>query len=135
MVPTSTNLDHTLLAFRKYIVLSYHSYVSWNSLQFVFSDKLSNKVKEFFYNPQKHVVSDLFDHEVHLFMHCHIKAYDRTGEGISMDHDFLDKFGVPNKLEHFWMEGYHSMDRRLARHMFSVGHQQIPFPPVAGYAG
>ena len=81
------------------------------------------------------MVSDLFDHEVHLFMHCHIKAYDRTGEGISMDHEFIDKFGVPNKLEHFWMEGYHSMDRRLARHMFSVGHEQIPFPPVAGYAG
>ena len=57
------------------------------------------------------------------------------GEGISMDHEFIDKFGVPNKLEHFWMEGYHSMDRRLARHMFSVGHEQIPFPPVAGYAG
>ena len=73
-----------------------------------------------------------------------------------MDHDFIDKFGVPNKLEHFWMEGfvfctfisffeifdaifvqcrYHSMDRRLARHMFSVGHEHIPFPPVAGYAG
>ena len=52
-----------------------------------------------------------------------------------MDHEFIDKFGVPNKLEHFWMEGYHSMDRRLARHMFSVGHEQIPFPPVAGYAG
>ena len=30
---------------------------------------------------------------------------------------------------------YHSMDRRLARHMFSVGHEHIPFPPVAGYAG
>ena len=27
------------------------------------------------------------------------------------------------------------MDRRLARHMFSVGHEHIPFPPVAGYAG
>ena len=23
-----------------------------------------------------------------------------------MDHDFIDKFGVPNKLEHFWMEGF-----------------------------
>ena len=39
-------------------------------------------------------------------MHCHIKSYDRTGEGLAMDHDFIDKFGVPNKLEHFWMEGF-----------------------------
>ena len=44
--------------------------------------------------------------QVHLFMHCHIKSYDRTGEGLAMDHDFIDKFGVPNKLEHFWMEGF-----------------------------
>ena len=43
--------------------------------------------------------------KVHLFMHCHIKSYDRTGEGLAMDHNFIDKFGAPNKLEHFWMEG------------------------------
>ena len=68
--------------------------------------RLSNKVTQFLYDPQKHVAPNLFDHEVHLFMHCHIKSYDRTGEGLAMDHDFIDKFGVPNKLEHFWMEGF-----------------------------
>ena len=33
------------------------------------------------------------------------------------------------------MEGYHSMDRMLAQHMFSLENDLIPFPPVAGYAG
>ena len=96
---------------------------------------LTDKVQKFFYQPQKYLAPDMFGNEVHLFMHCHLKSYDRTGEGIHMDNDFIDKFGMPNKLEHFWMEAYHAMDRKLARHMFSVGHGQIPFPPVAGYAG
>ena len=96
---------------------------------------LTDKVTEFFYHPKKYLAPDMFGNEVHLFMHCHLKSYDRTGEGIHMDNDFIDKFGMPNKLEHFWMEAYHAMDRKLARHMFSVGHGEIPFPPVAGYAG
>ena len=54
---------------------------------------LTSKVTEFFYHPKKYIVPDLFDHEVHLFMHCHLKAYDRTGEGIHMDNDFIGKFG------------------------------------------
>ena len=48
---------------------------------------------------------------------------------------FFDKYGAPISLEQFWMEGYHSMDRMLAQHMFSLENDHIPFPPVAGYAG
>ena len=116
-----------------------------------FLEFLSDKVKKFLKEPEKHVVPHLFDHEVHLFMHCHLKAYDRTGEGIHPDPGFVDMFGLPNNVEDFWTEGYHSMDLKLASHMFYVEYMKkgqeekmkhslpptlfLPYPPVAGYAG
>ena len=97
-------------------------------------------MKKFIKEPEKYVVPHLFDHEVHLFMHCHLKAYDRTGEGIHPDPGFVDMFGLPNNVEDFWTEGYHSMDLKLASHMFYVEYMKkgtnfLPYPPVAGYAG
>ena len=77
----------------------------------------------------------LFTQEVHLFMHCHLKGYDRTGEGLHIDHSFLDKYGAPINIEDYWMEGHHSMDRMLLQHKIKVGNNKIPFPPVAGYVG
>ena len=58
-----------------------------------------------------------------------------TGEGLQMDQSFLDKYGVPSSVESYWMEGYHVMDRLLARHLLAINNKEIPFPPVAGYAG
>ena len=40
----------------------------------------------------------LFTQEVHLFMHCHLKGYDRDGEGENMDRSFFDKYGAPVKI-------------------------------------
>ena len=62
-------------------------------------------------------------------------GYDRTGEGLRLDRSFFDKYGAPVELENFWMEGYHAMDRLLAQHMLAINNKEIPFPPVAGYAG
>ena len=62
-------------------------------------------------------------------------GYDRTGEGLHLDRSFFDKYGAPVELENFWMEGYHAMDRLLAQHMLAINNREIPFPPVAGYAG
>ena len=53
----------------------------------------------------------------------------------NLDRSFFDKYGAPVELENFWMEGYHAMDRLLAQHMLSINNREIPFPPVAGYAG
>jgi len=95
---------------------------------------MTDDISKFLYNPVPYM-DKLFGREVHLFMHCHLKGYDRTGEGIYPDRTFFDKYGAPISLEQFWMEGYHSMDRMLAQHMFSLENDHIPFPPVAGYAG
>ena len=62
-------------------------------------------------------------------------GFDRTGEGLELDRSFFDKYGAPVELENFWMEGYHAMDRLLAQHMLASNNREIPFPPVAGYAG
>ena len=62
-------------------------------------------------------------------------GFDRTGEGLELDRSFFDKYGAPVELENFWMEGYHAMDRLLAQHMLAINNREIPFPPVAGYAG
>lgn len=80
-------------------------------------------------------LAELYGDEVHLFMHCHMRGYDRTGEGKSLDCSFFDKYGAPIHLEDFWMEGYHCIERMLADHFISTQNPHIKFPPVAGYAG
>ena len=77
----------------------------------------------------------IYGDEIHLFMHAHMRGYDRTGEGIEMDGSFFDKFGAPIHLHDFWLEGYHAIERMLAAHFVACDNPYIKFPPVAGYAG
>ena len=80
-------------------------------------------------------LAKLYGDEVHLFMHCHMRGYDRTGEGLNLDGSFFDKYGAPIHLQDFWMEGYHAIERMLADHFVSTDNPYVKFPPVAGYAG
>ena len=77
----------------------------------------------------------LYSEEVHLFLHCHLRGYDRTGEGIHMDNSYFDKYGAPIRIQDFWLEGYHDIEKMLADHFVAVDNPHIKFPPVAGYAG
>jgi len=99
--------------------------------------KLEEELKDMYFEPmrclQRH--KDLYGREIHFYTHCHIKAYDRTGEGIKMDRSFMDKYGAPISLENYWMEGYHCMDRMLALQLLRTDNDSIPMPPVAGYVG
>ena len=99
-------------------------------------DKLAQKnasINKFLFG--KPPVDELYGDEVHFFMHCHLKGYDRTGEGLQHDRSFFDKYGAPIHVHDFWMEGYHSIERMLADHFQSTQNQYIKFPPVAGFAG
>ena len=97
---------------------------------------ISREVKEALLESTFIETDGLFTQEVHLFMHCHLKGYDRTGEGLHNDRGFFDKYGAPLSIEDYWMEGYHIMDRMLHHHRLKVGNSMgIPFPPVAGYVG
>ena len=88
-------------------------------------DPLENKLKEALFKTASFKEKDgLFTQEVHLFMHCHMKGYDRTGEGLQMDHSFFDKYGVPTSIHNYWMEGYHSMDRMLLQHKMRVDNDK-----------
>jgi len=104
----------------------------------VMDDKqLDRELKEMYLEPMKCLErhKEMYGREVHFFTHCHIKAYDRTGEGLKMDRSFMDKYGAPISLENYWMEGYHCMDRMLAKQMLTTDNPSIPMPPVAGYVG
>ena len=48
-------------------------------------DKLAQKnasINKFLFG--KPPVDELYGDEVHFFMHCHLKGYDRTGEGLGL---------------------------------------------------
>ena len=77
----------------------------------------------------------LYSEEVHIFLHCHMRGYDRTGEGLHMDHSYFDKYGAPVHVQEFWLEGYHAIEKMLADHFVAVDNPHLKFPPVAGYAG
>ena len=108
------------------------------------SDNFSNldkRVKKFLGNPyQAEEQCHIYTNEIHLFMHCHMKAYDQTGEGKNRCFDYTDKYGVPINVEDHQTEGHRAMDKSLAENMFKVTKVDeldfgIRFPPVAGYAG
>ena len=109
---------------------------------------IESMIKTFFKNPdnlKEQCRHNIFTNEVHLFMHCHMKAYDKTGEGINRYNGFSDKYGVPINVEDIGTKGHRAMDIILALNMFEVKavkgkdvrieFYRIQFPPVAGYAG
>ena len=71
----------------------------------------------------------IYGDEIHLFLHAHMRGYDRTGEGIEMDGSFFDKFGAPIHLHDFWLEGYHAIERMLAVHFVACDNPYIKFLP------
>lgn len=40
-----------------------------------------------------------------MFMHVHMRGYDRDGDGRAMDASFYDKYGAPVRKENAWMHG------------------------------
>jgi len=80
-------------------------------------------------------VEAAFRQEVHLFMHAHMRGYDRTGEGIAMDSTYFDKYGAPFNIEESWIEGYHAIERELAKHFNRCMNPENAFPECAGMAG
>ena len=49
---------------------------------------------------------EAFGEEVHMFMHIHLRGYDKDGNGKQMHAEYYDKYGAPMKLEDSWIEGY-----------------------------
>ena len=50
-------------------------------------------------------IHEAFTEEVHLFMHVHLRGYDKDGDGKQMHAEYYDKYGAPMKLENSWLEG------------------------------
>ena len=57
-------------------------------------------------------VHTAFSEEVHLFMHVHLRGYDKEGNGKQMHADYYDKYGAPMKLEESWLEGWDLIYRK-----------------------
>ena len=80
-------------------------------------------------------VEKAFGEEVNLFMHCHMRGYDRHGEGKQMDSEYYDKYGAPVEKNDSWMEGYHVVEKFLGKHFDICDNEVMDFPLVAGMAG
>ena len=80
-------------------------------------------------------VERAFGKEVNLFMHCHLRGYDKNGQGKQMDSSYYDKYGAPVVMEDSWMEGYHVVEKTMAEHFNTVDNDDVDFPLIAGMAG
>ena len=83
----------------------------------------------------KLAVEEAFGQEVHMFLHCHLRGYDRHGEGKQSDSGYYDKYGSPIYMQNSWMEGYHAVERTLAEHFDLCIEEELEFPMVVGMAG
>ena len=81
------------------------------------------------------ISKDAYGEEVHLFLHVHLRGYDRKGNGKSMDSSYYDKYGAPVDSENSWMEGYHTVEKVLGEHINHCANEGVQFPYVAGMAG
>ena len=50
-------------------------------------------------------LEDAYGEEVQLFIHCHLRGYDKEGEGKQLHADFYDQYGAPVKKQESWLEG------------------------------
>ena len=80
-------------------------------------------------------VERAFGKEVNLFMHCHLRGYDKNGQGKQMDSSYYDKYGAPVQMNDSWLEGYHVVERTMAEHFNAVDNDDVDFPLIAGMAG
>ena len=76
-----------------------------------------------------------FGDEIHLFLHCHLRGYDREGRGLQMHAGYYDKYGAPVKVEDLWTEGYYTIEQTLSSHFNHCLNPYVGFPLVIGYGG
>ena len=50
-------------------------------------------------------LEDAYGEEVQLFLHCHLRGYDKKGEGKQLHADFYDQYGAPVLKQESWLEG------------------------------
>ncbi|XP_066910545.1 uncharacterized protein [Clytia hemisphaerica] len=76
-----------------------------------------------------------FGEEVHLFMHIHLRGYDKNGDGKQMHAEYYDKFGAPMKKEDSWLDGFRSVEEEIANHFNKCQTDGFDFPMPAAVAG
>ena len=81
-------------------------------------------------------VERAFGQEVNLFMHCHLRGYDKDGKGEQLHSKYYDNYGAPVEILKSWSEGYHEIEQYLSKFNFELYNNEImDFPLVAGVAG
>ena len=56
-------------------------------------------------------VRDAYGEEVHLFLHVHLRGYDREGKGKHMDSSYYDKYGRCPPLQTYPQKPALELDR------------------------
>ena len=80
-------------------------------------------------------IVEAFGQEVHTFLHCHLRGYDKAGDGVANDLSYYDKYGAPVFLKDSWQSGYRAVEERIAGHIHESGNKYNNFPPVAAVGG
>jgi len=86
-------------------------------------------------NAANKTILDAYEHEVNVFMHCHLRGYDKTGAGIEMVGSYVDKYGAPLTARASWQEGYRAIEEELAKHFKVSANKYSGMPLIAGYGG
>lgn len=94
--------------------------------------------KDYINYQQKHYftsVKSAYEDEVNMFIHVHLRNYDRHGLGDNQDHEYTDRFGAPIHYLNSWAEGYCMVEDALIKHNDNCSNRFTPFPLVGCYSG
>ncbi|XP_066911021.1 uncharacterized protein [Clytia hemisphaerica] len=81
--------------------------------------------------PVKHA----FREEVNLFIHVHMRGYDKNGDGVQMHAAYYDKYGAPMNKERSWLQGYRAIEDEIVKHANRSETEGFDFPIPAAVAG
>lgn len=80
-------------------------------------------------------VKAAFGDEVHLFLHYHLRVYDKEGKSENINANYYDKYGAPVFLKDIWTHSYNTIENTLASHFNICKNPYVKNPLIAGFGG
>jgi len=80
-------------------------------------------------------VKSAYKDEVNMFIHAHLRGYDRHGMGDTQDHAYVDRYGAPIHYLESWAEGYSAIEEALIKHNDACSNPNTHFPLIGSFSG
>ena len=94
----------------------------------------SNEIKKY-QQKSYNSVKSAYQNEAHLFIHAHLRGYDKKGQGKDKNAEFVDRYGAPIDFQDTWKDGYRSIEEKLLMHNEKCQNKFTYFPLVGAYRG